>query len=145
MPGCSTVAALPWATTAPMGTPEPRPLARVITSGMMPAHWWANHLPVRPMPAWTSSNIISQPLASHSARTCCMYSMRMGCRPPSPWMGSIITATTSGLPAVAFWSASKSFTGTRRKPSSRGPKPSRTLGLPVAVMVAMERPWKACS
>src|SRR6185369_12668795 len=44
----STFAARGPHTTAPTGTPEPRPLARGITSGLMPAHWWANHLPVRP-------------------------------------------------------------------------------------------------
>jgi hypothetical protein len=31
-----------------MGTPEASPFASGITSGTMPAHWCANHLPVRP-------------------------------------------------------------------------------------------------
>ena len=68
----------------------------------MPAHWWANHLPVRPMPHRTSSIIISQPRSSHRARSCCRYSTRMGFTPPSPWMVSKNTATTLGLPSVAF-------------------------------------------
>ncbi|MNT16454.1 hypothetical protein D3C72_1515580 [compost metagenome] len=84
LPGCSTLAALGPATTAPTGTPDPRPLARGITSGTMPAHWWANHLPVRPMPHCTSSIIMSQPRSSHSVRSCCRYSMRMPLMPPSP-------------------------------------------------------------
>jgi hypothetical protein len=69
LPGWKMLAALGPTTTAPIGTPEPRPLASGITSGWMPAHWCANHLPVRPMPHCTSSIISSQSLASHSART----------------------------------------------------------------------------
>jgi hypothetical protein len=38
-----------------------------------------------------------------------------------------------------------SLSGTRMKPSTSGPKPACTLGLPVADRVAMERPWKAFS
>ena len=55
------------------------------------------------------------------------------------------TATTFGLPSVAFFNASMSFSGTRMKPSTSGPKPACTLGLPVAERVAMLRPWKAAS
>src|SRR3990167_241775 len=145
LPGCSTLAALGPATTAPTGTPEPRPLASGITSGRMPAHWCANPLPVRPMPHCTSSIIISQSRSLHSWRSCCRYSTRMGFTPPSPWMVSKNTATTFGLPSVALRMASMSFIGTRMKPSTRGPKPACTLGLPVAESVAMERPWKAFS
>jgi hypothetical protein len=145
LPGWKIWAALGPATTAPIGTPEPRPLARGITSGRMSAHWWANHLPVRPMPHCTSSIIISQSLASHSARTSLRYCTRIGFTPPSPWMVSKNTATTFGLPAVAIFRASMSFTGTRMKPSTSGPKPACTLGLPVADRVAIERPWKAFS
>ena len=69
LPGPSTSAAFGPQTTAPTGTPEPRPLASGITSGRMPAHWCANHLPVRPMPHCTSSSISSQPCASQRRRT----------------------------------------------------------------------------
>ena len=55
------------------------------------------------------------------------------------------TATTLGLPSVAFLSASISFSGTRMKPSTSGSKPFWILGLPVALSVAMLRPWKAFS
>jgi hypothetical protein len=34
---------------------------QVITSGTMPSCWNANQAPVRPMPVWISSSIISQP------------------------------------------------------------------------------------
>src|SRR2546423_1288483 len=54
---------------APIGTPPPRPLASVITSGVMPACWWANHRPVRPSPVWTSSRIRSRFCSSHHRRT----------------------------------------------------------------------------
>jgi len=65
--------------------------------------------------------------------------------PPSPWMVSKNTATTLELPSVACLMASMSLSGTRTKPSTSGPKPLWILGLPVADMVAMERPWKAFS
>ena len=55
------------------------------------------------------------------------------------------TATTFGLPSVAFFRASMSFRGTRMKPSTSGPKPCCTFSLPVAESVAMLRPWNAFS
>src|SRR6478735_11589972 len=145
LPGPKMWAAHGPATTAPTGTPEPRPLASGITSGLMPAHWCANHLPVRPMPHCTSSIIMSQSRSSHRARTCRRYSQRIGWMPPSPWMVSKNTATTSLLPSVAARSAPMSLSGTRMKPSTSGPKPFCTFSLPVAESVAMLRPWKAFS
>ncbi len=71
LPGPNTLAARGPHTIAPTGTPEPSPLASGITSGLMPAHWCANHLPVRPMPHCTSSSISSQSCSSHSRRTAC--------------------------------------------------------------------------
>ena len=96
LPGPSMLAAFGPQTTAPTGTPEPRPLASGITSGSMPAHWCANHLPVRPMPHCTSSSISSQSRSSQSLRSCCRYSTRDGLMPPSPWITSRNTATTFG-------------------------------------------------
>ena len=69
LPGPNTSAAFGPQTTAPIGTPEPSPLASGITSGRMPAHWCANHLPVRPMPHCTSSSMSSQPRSSQMRRT----------------------------------------------------------------------------
>ncbi len=66
--------------------------------------------------------------------------MRIGLMPPSPWMVSMNTATTFGLPCVAFFRASMSLTGTRTKPSSMGPKPFFSFSLAVALRVAMLRP-----
>ncbi len=48
LPGLNTFAATPLPRHAPIGTPEAKPLASVITSGVIPDHWCANHLPVRP-------------------------------------------------------------------------------------------------
>ncbi len=69
LPGLKTFAAAPRARHAPIGTPEPNPLASVITSGTMPDHWCANHLPVRPMPLCTSSIINSHWRRSQSSRS----------------------------------------------------------------------------
>src|SRR5690606_27897274 len=128
LPGWNTLAALGPHTTAPMGTPEPRPLASGITSGWMPARWWANHLPVRPMPHCTSSSISSQPFSSQSLRTACRYSERVGLMPPSPWITSRKTAVTFGRVRATSCSASMSLRGTRTKPSTSGSKPAWILG-----------------
>jgi len=71
--------------------------------------------------------------------------MRAGLMPPSPWMVSRKIAVTPGCAASAWRSASMSFSGTRTKPGTSGPKPAWTFGLPVADSVAIERPWKAFS
>ena len=51
----------------------------------------------------------------------------------------------SGWSRATFSSAATSFSGTRTKPSTSGPKPACILALPVADSVAIERPWKAAS
>ena len=63
--------------------------------------------------------------------------------PPSPWIGSIMSAAVSGPMAASR--ASRSSNGTWSKPSTFGPKPSRYLSWPPAAMVASVRPWKAPS
>ena len=99
LPGLKTFAAAPRARQAPTGTPEPRPLARAITSGAMPDHWCANHLPVRPMPLCTSSTMSSHSRRSQRARTLRRYSGSATMMPPSPCSTSMRTATTEGLSA----------------------------------------------
>lgn len=54
---------------APIGTPPPRPLASVITSGVTPSCSWPHQRPVRPVPVWTSSKISSTPAASQASRS----------------------------------------------------------------------------
>ena len=65
--------------------------------------------------------------------------------PPSPWIGSMNTATTFLLCSATWRTASRSFSGTRTKPETSGSKPACTLRLPVAESVASERPWNAFS
>ena len=65
--------------------------------------------------------------------------------PPSPWIGSMKTATTFLLCAATWRTASRSFSGTRTKPCTSGSKPACTLRLAVADSVASERPWNAFS
>ena len=54
-----------------MGSPPPRPLASVSTSGVTPSAWQANQAPVRPMPLWISSATSSAPAASQASRAAC--------------------------------------------------------------------------
>ena len=63
--------------------------------------------------------------------------------PPSPWIGSIITAPVSGPTAAS--KAAQSSKGTWSKPSTLGPKPSMYFCWPPAAMVASVRPWNAPS
>ena len=54
----------------PSGTaPPPAPLANVTMSGTAFACWNANHVPVRPNPDMTSSQIQRMSLASHRRRS----------------------------------------------------------------------------
>jgi hypothetical protein len=132
---------------APMGTPEPSPLASGITSGLMPAHWCANHLPVRPDAALHFVDH-QQPLAlvadagAASADSRCA----IGLMPPSPWMVSRNTATTLGLPSVAFF---ERFDVVHRHANEAfHQRAEALLHLFVAggaQSVAMLRPWKAFS
>src|SRR5216684_1225885 len=91
-PGSKT-SAFGAARQAPMGTPPPRPLASVITSGVMPWCWCANQRPVRPSPVCTSSRMSSKPCSSHHLRTPARYPGFAGMTPISPITGSSITAT----------------------------------------------------
>ena len=131
---------------APIGTPEPRPLASGITSGAMPAHWCANHLPVRPMPHCTSSSISSQPRSSQMRRTSLQVLDRR--RVDAAFALDHFEEDRDDVRVACARPARSppmSFSGTRTKPSTSGPKPACTLGLPVADSVAIERPWKAFS
>ena len=65
----------------------------------------------------------------------------MGSTPASPWIGSSITATTRS--STAARSASRSPTGTFRKPETLGSNSRSQPALPEALMVARVRPWNA--
>jgi hypothetical protein len=71
------------------------PLATAMMSGSMPAHSWANSIPVRPMPVCTSSRISRIPCSSHASRKPRRHWSGTGRMPPSPWIGSMSTAAQS--------------------------------------------------
>ena len=56
------------AITAPSGMPEAMPFADVMMSGSTPKFSIAHHLPVRPMPDWTSSAMSMMPYLVHISR-----------------------------------------------------------------------------
>ena len=87
----------------------------------------------------------SQPLSSQISFRPRRYSRRETLMPPSPWIGSIITAAMLRLCSATWRTASRSLSGTRTKPCTSGSKPACTLRLPVADSVASERPWNAFS
>mmetsp|Transcript_31237 Transcript_31237/g.93752 ORF Transcript_31237/g.93752 Transcript_31237/m.93752 type:complete len:317 (+) Transcript_31237:80-1030(+) len=140
-PGAKTLAAS-LQSIAPSGTPPPTALAHVRTSGLTPRCWCAQSLPVRPTPAWTSSNTSKAPLASQSSRAFWKNAASPTRTPPSPWTGSIKTAATScsanaaSNDAASLKSKCAARPGTRQQAS--GPW---YLGCAVAEMVAMVRPW----
>ena len=83
---------------APKGiTPPPSALAQAIRSGFTSSWFTPNQAPVRPIPVCTSSAIKSAPLASQIAFTSFIYPAGGTIIPPSPWMGSKITAAVSSL------------------------------------------------
>ena len=55
-------------TQAPTGRPPPSAFALVITSGVTGTCWYAQRVPVRPMPVWISSKTSSAPVASQASR-----------------------------------------------------------------------------
>src|SRR5690242_7833956 len=131
---------------APTGKPPPRPLALVRMSGTMFFCMYENSAPVRPMPLWISSRISSAPCALHRRRAACKYSGVPGVMPPSPCIGSRITAQVS-LPCAAN-SASSAATSLYLRcvnPLGLGPKPLEYFACPPAVTVNSVRPWNALS
>ena len=79
----------------PSGMPLAIPLAIVMMSGSTPVCCTAHHLPVRPQPACTSSQISRMPCVSQMRRSSCMNSGGAGMYPPSPCCASTMMAATS--------------------------------------------------
>src|SRR5437867_1840782 len=69
VPGPSARATSSRVSMAPIGTPLASALARVMTSGSIPECSYAQSVPVRPTPVWTSSRIRRAPDASQSLRS----------------------------------------------------------------------------
>ena len=63
--------------------------------------------------------------------------------PASPWIGSSITATVRSV--IARSTAARSLNSTLGKPGTLGSNRRSKPGLPLALMVASVRPWKAFS
>ena len=80
--------------------------ASVIVSGTMPKCWYANHRPVRAGAVHTSSQISRISRSSHSARRPRMYSGLGTFTPPSPWIGSTMSAAVSS--STACWTPARS-------------------------------------
>ena len=82
-------------TVAPMGTPPASPLATVMMSGTTPQFSMAQSFPVLPSPVCISSAISKTPFLSQISRTPRRKPFGGSTIPPSPWMGSTITAPMS--------------------------------------------------
>ena len=116
-------------------------------SGTMPFCMYEKSAPVRPIPLWISSRISSAPCAVHSRRAACRNAGVPGVMPPSPCIGSRITAQTSSPPSArnAASSAATSLYGMCVMPAGLGPKPCEYFAWPPAVTVNSVRPWNALS
>ena len=99
--------------SAPTGKPLPMPLAMVITSGRIPAHWCAKNLPVRPAPLCTSSKISTTPYSRQSRLSSCKNSALGSTTPATPWMPSTMAAAKlSPSRSKAARNVSRSFSCT---------------------------------
>ena len=124
---------------APSGRPPPKALATVITSGVTPQFWQANHRPERPIPPCTSSHMSKAPRSVHSSRRPGRKPSDGIRTPPSPWTGSTITAAVSSPTASA--AASRSSKGAKRTGSSSGSKGLRHSCFQVTESAPKVRPW----
>ena len=141
VPGPKAAATSARAQQAPMGTPLPRALAMVTTSGSSPVCWKPNHRPVRPRPVWTSSTMRRIP------RSCTARARRSGsprtARSPRPRPGS---ARAGRRPPAPGHTRRRGRRG-RRRGRVRTPRATARTGRasrpgPVACRVASVRPWK---
>ena len=130
------------ATRAPMGKPLAIPFARVTISGWTPVCCMASHFPVRPMPVWTSSTIMSAPLLSQASRIPSKKLSGGMMTPASPWIGSTMTPAVSL--SRAFLRPSTSPYSTKVLTMPRGSNGSRIAGLCVTAREPTVRPWNPC-
>ena len=102
VPAVIPLAADVLARTAPRGNPPPMPLATIAISGSIPDHSYANSLPVRPIPHWTSSTTNNISCLSHKSRKPFKHWSGKRRIPPSPCMGSIRIAAVFSLIAASM-------------------------------------------
>ena len=124
-----------------MGKPAPSALAVVMMSGATPQCSMANHLPVRPMPVWISSPMSRMPCFSQMALILPMYSGGGTMKPPSPWIGSAMTAaTSSAFTCLAKAVSSRSGAGAAAAGVGHGQRAPVAVGVRDAVDLGRVRP-----
>src|SRR3954447_617085 len=138
-PGTNPPAASSETSSAPIGSPLARLLARATRSSFTSSCANAKKEPVRPMPVWTSSSARTASRSLAAARN----SRLSGMTPPSPSTGSRSTRPTSS--PMAARSPSMSFGCTKRTLPRSGSKAARFVGWPVTDNEPVVRPWKLCS
>src|SRR6478736_4550895 len=84
--------------TAASGMPPAIPLAVVMRSGTMPKRSLANIAPVRAKPVWISSAMKTTPFARHQSTSALRKPSAGTMKPPSPWIGSMMTAARLSAP-----------------------------------------------
>ena len=90
--------------TPASGSPPAIALPVVIRSGTTPSNSLANQLPVRQKPVWISSAMNTMPCAEHHSATRATNPGAGTMKPPSPWIGSRITAAVRSSPTwVCTW------------------------------------------
>ena len=86
----------PRPTTPPIANPLPRPLANVMKSGVTSCAWIPQKCsPVRPQPVCTSSEMSRMPCSSRTSLYALNRPLGAIVNPPTPWIGSAISAPTS--------------------------------------------------
>ena len=103
--------------------PDPIALPTVTRSGVHPNDWKWNGQPVRPSPHWISSAINRVPVFLVTRAIAAANSGESGRTPPSPWIGSAITAAVWSVTAAS--SAPMSSGDTNVTPGISGPNGSR--------------------
>ena len=84
--------------TPPSGSPPAMPLAVVIRSGTTASCSQANQSPVRQNPVWISSAMKTIPCSRQNSASPGRNPSGGTTNPPSPWIGSMITAATLSSP-----------------------------------------------
>lgn len=115
------------ATTPPMDMPLPMPLAKVRMSGG-PFWAWACQpqkcSPVRPQPVCTSSLIHRMPCRSRTSRKAPYRPSGGEVNPPTPWIGSAMSAATPprAWPSTSSRSATAAAVNSVSDSSAKGPR-----------------------
>ena len=85
--------------------PPAMPLAVVMRSGTTPSSSQANQSPLRQKPLCTSSAMNRMPLSRHHCASAGRKPRGGTMNPPSPWIGSMMTAAQFSSPIWAWiWS-----------------------------------------